>query len=340
MQPVLINVGFVGAGGIAETHAAALARVEGARLAAVTDLDHERSEALASQYGAKAVGGLEEILTFPGLDVVYLLTPPHVHAEQILAAAQSGLPIFCEKPITMTLEEADRAIAAARKAGVPLMTGLSHRYHPLARQAREILFAGELGNFVAIWSHRLTYLEVPPGTWLSNRQISGGMALQYAMHDLDWQCWLGGEVAQVAAQEIHTNPAIDIEDNLWALLQFTNGGSGSVGVSWTARDPHTERGLLGSLGNLRIINQRRIVGRIGDGQPLEVDLGEDYDWFDVFVRENADVIGRLARGEPFQVTGEDGRSALEISLAVQQAALTGRMVSLPLTREEIREVLT
>ena len=325
----MINVGFIGAGGIAETHAEALTQVDGARLTAVMDVDRGRAEALASRFGGSAVAGLEELLTFSGLDIVYILTPPHVHTGQILSAVEARLPVFCEKPLTMTLEEADRVIDVARSAGVPLMTGLSHRYHPLACQARTLLSDGKLGDFVAAWSHRLIQLEVSPGTWLSRRELSGGVALQYAMHDLDWMGWLGGEVDQVAAQEYHTNPEIGIEDNLWSLLLFRNGGSGSLGVSWTARDPHTERGLVGSRGNLRIIQQRQMVGQAADGSAIQVDLGANYEWHDVFVRENKDIIQRLARGEPFAISGEDGRRALEISLAVQHAALTRQMVRLP-----------
>jgi predicted dehydrogenase len=150
------------------------------------------------------------------------------------------------------------------------------------------------------------------------------------MHDLDWECWLGGDAAQVSAQEAHTNPEIDIEDNLWALVQFRNGGSGSVGVSWSAYHHHTERGVIGSRGNLRIINQKRLVGQTSNGTKLEIDLGDDYDWFDVFVRESRDAINQLSRGEPFRINAQDGRRALEISLAVQRAAITRRMVPLPL----------
>lgn len=326
----MINVGFIGAGDIAWTHAAALAEVPEGRLVIVTDVLLEKAESLAQKFGAKTAADLDTLLRFPGLDFVYILTPPAVHAQQIITVAQAGIPMLCEKPLTMTLDEADQAIFAAELAGVAVMTGQTHRYHPLAAKAKEWLENGELGDFVAAWSHRLTYLDVQPGTWLSSRSAGGGMALQYALHDLDWECWLGGEVAQVFAQEAHTNPDIDIEDNLWALLQFRNSGSGSVGVSWSAQHSHTERGLIGSRGNLRIINQKRLVGQTSGGKKLEIDLGDDYDWFDVFVRESRDAILRLSRGEPFQISARDGRNALEISLAVQRAAITHQMVPLPL----------
>lgn len=326
----MINVGFIGAGEIAQTHAAAVAQVAGARLAAVFDVLPERAGALAAKYGAKPYDRLEQLLSSSGLDILYILTPPNVHAEQIIAAAEAGLPIMCEKPITLSLAEADRAIAAAREHGVPLMVGQSHRYHPLASKARELLLDGCLGNFVAAWSHRLTNLDVPPGSWLSRRDLGGGLALQYALHDLDWERWLAGEAAAVSAQEAHTNPDIDIEDNLWALVYFRSGGSGSVGVSWSCRDPYTERGVIGSRGNLRIINQRRLVGQVRDNQKIEIDLGDDYDWFDVFVRESQDAIEHVRSGQPFAISGEEGRATLELGLAVQQAAMTRQMVSLPL----------
>ena len=325
----MINVGFIGAGEIAQTHAAAVAQVAGARLAAVYDVLPERAGALAAMYGARPCGSLEQLLSTSGLDIIYILTPPNVHAEQIVAAAEAGLPVMCEKPITLSLAEADRAIAAAREHGIPLMVGQSHRYHPLASKARELLLDGSLGDFVAAWSHRLTNLDVPPGSWLSRRDMGGGLALQYALHDLDWERWLAGEAGAVAAQEAHTNPNIDIEDNLWALLVFRSGGSGSVGVSWSCQDPYTERGVIGSRGNLRIINQRRLVGQVRDSQKIEIDLGDDYDWFDVFVRESQDAIERVRSGQPFAISGEEGRATLELGLAVQKAAMTRQMVFLP-----------
>ena len=298
----------------------------------------QKAEKLAQKHAARAVADLGDLLNFPGLDFIYILTPPAVHAQQIIAVARAGIPMLCEKPLTMTLTEADQAISAVESARVPLMTGLTHRYHPLAAKAKEWLENGDLGDFVAAWSHRLTFLDVQPGSWLSSRSLGGGMALQYALHDLDWECWLGGDVLQVSAQEAHTNPQIDIEDNLWALVQFTNGGSGSVGVSWSAHHTHTERGVIGSRGNLRIINQKRLVGQTSNGKRLEINLGEDYDWFDVFVRESRDAISRLSRAEPFQIGALDGRRSLEIGLAVQRAAMTRQMVKLPMEVQSNLEI--
>jgi UDP-N-acetyl-2-amino-2-deoxyglucuronate dehydrogenase len=333
----MINVGFLGAGEVAGIHGTALASIAGARLAAVADSKPDRARALAGKYGAVSFPDLEAMLSFQGLDVIYILTPPAGHASQILAVAEARLPIVCEKPLTVTLAEADQALDACRLAGVPLMTGLSHRYHPLAVRARQLLLAGELGDFVAAWSHRLTHLPISRDSWLNDIRVGGGLILQYAMHDLDWLCWLGGDVIQVSAQEAHTNPELAIEDNRWALLQFRNGGSGIVGASWSVPLANIERGLVGSQGNLRIIEQKRLLGRLADGRELIEDLGEDYEWFDVFVRESRDIVDRLRQGQPFSVTGEDGRNALELALSVQRAAQTGRMVLLPLANESSLE---
>ncbi len=325
----MINVGFIGAGDIARTHAAAVAQVDGARLAVVTDENPQRAARLAAEHGASTAPDIDALLSTAGLDVVYILTPPAVHLAQIEAAVRAGLPLMCEKPLTLTLPDAQRAIDAAAAAGVPLMTGLTHRYHPLGAQAREMLHRGELGDLVAIWSHRLTTIHPPAGSWLGQRARSGGVALQYAMHDLDWVAWLVDRPAtHVSANEAHTRDDADIEDNLWALVRFEGGASGSVGTSWTAADPHTERGVVGSRGNLRIVNQKKMIGQKANGERIDVDLGEDYDWFDVFVRESADIVECVRRGGPFSVTGEDGRDALALSLAVQRAALSGRMIEL------------
>ena len=328
----MINIGFLGAGDIAAVHAEALTAVDGGRLAVVADVIPERARKLAQEHEAAHAADLESLLSFPGLDVLYILTPPQFHAGQITAAALAGIPIMCEKPLTVTLAEADEALIACKHAAVPLMTGLSHRFHPLAARAKELLDQGELGQFVAAWSHRLTTLPISVDSWLNDVAVGGGLTLQYAMHDLDWECWLGGPVAQVAAQETHSNPQLRIEDNVWAFLQFTAGGSGSVGASWSAAHNWTERGVIGSSGNLRIVEQKRLIGRLNNGRILDEDLGDNYDWLDVFIRESQHIVDCLKNGSPFAVSGEDGRRALEISLAVQQAAQTHQMVSLsPMT---------
>ena len=136
----MINVGFIGAGGIAQTHAAALTQVDGARLVAITDLIPGRAEALAQKFSATAVAGLAELVEFPGLDIVYVLTPPHVHLEQILAAIDAGLPIFCEKPLTLTLSEADHVLAAAQRAGEPRVVPAGSTYK---LRNREFSFQGK-----------------------------------------------------------------------------------------------------------------------------------------------------------------------------------------------------
>lgn len=325
-----INVGFIGAGSIAGTHAAALDEVEGARLAVVTDVAPQRAAALAQKYGATAVAGVDELVQFPGLDVVYILTPPAAHAAQIGAAVEAGLPIMCEKPLTVTMAEAREAIACAQRAGVPLMTGLSHRYHPLAEEVRALVQNGELGEVIAVWSHRLVHLPVEPESWINDLAAGGGLALQYAMHDFDWAMTVGGPVTAVSAADYRSNPALAIEDNLWAMLRFANGGSGSVGASWSAAAAHTERGVVGTRGNVRIVAQQHLTGALHDGRRFDHHLGDDYDWFDVFVRESQDVIGRVRGGEPFAVTGEDGLRALELSCAALQAARQQQPVSLPL----------
>lgn len=117
----MINIGFLGAGDIAAVHAEAITAVDGGRLAVVADIVPERARKLAREHEAVAAADLESLLSFPGLDVLYILTPPQFHAAQIIKAATAGVAIMCEKPLTLTLAEADEAIQACEQAAVPLM---------------------------------------------------------------------------------------------------------------------------------------------------------------------------------------------------------------------------
>jgi len=218
---------------------------------------------------------------------------------------------LCEKPLTLSLAEADRAILAARQHGVPLMTG---QFPPLPSpggQSQGVAAGWQPGGSCGGLVTPPDNTRRNPGSWLSQRALGGGLALQYALHDLDWERWLAGEAAAVSAQEAHTNPEIDIEDNLWALVQFQNGSSGSVGVSWSCQDAYTERGVIGRRGTCDH-HQRRLVGQLTRGKKIDINLGDGYDWR-TFCARGSRCDRAVRTGQPFAITGEDGRATLELA---------------------------
>ena len=129
----MIGIGVIGVGRIGRMHAGLLAReVPGAALVAVHDADREAAESI----GVRACE-LDELLADPGVDAVAICSSTETHADLIVAAAEAGKPIFCEKPISLDLAEVDRALAAVDAAGVPFQIGFNRRFDPAHQAVHE-----------------------------------------------------------------------------------------------------------------------------------------------------------------------------------------------------------
>lgn len=143
-----LAVGLIGAGRMGSFHAETLAhRLPGVRLAAVADPAPGAAERLAAPLGcAMAYTDIGDLLADPKVDAVVIATPARTHADLVEAAARAGKAVYCEKPMAVALAEADRAIAAARAAGVALQVGFNRRYDPGFRAAHDKVAAGAVGT--------------------------------------------------------------------------------------------------------------------------------------------------------------------------------------------------
>src|SRR5580692_12485600 len=140
--------GIVGTGVIAAMHAAAIATLPGARLVAVTDVADGAAAAFAAARGCAAEPGLDDLLARPDVDVVCVCVPSGLHAEVGVRAAKAGKHLVVEKPVDVTLEAADRLLAAARQAGVALTVMSQHRFDPGVIEAKRLIDDGALGRLV------------------------------------------------------------------------------------------------------------------------------------------------------------------------------------------------
>jgi len=143
-----VAVGLIGAGWIGAFHGETLARrLPGARLVGVADPAPGAAERLAGSLGApKATTDPAELLADPAVEAVLIAAPARFHADLVEAAAGAGKAVFCEKPMALTVADADRAIAAAQAAGVPLQVGFNRRFDTGFRAAHDLVAAGRLGT--------------------------------------------------------------------------------------------------------------------------------------------------------------------------------------------------
>ena len=167
MTPDHLSIALIGATGkvAAPTHLNALAAVSNANLHAVCDLDAARLGPLAEEHGARPFTSLDAVLADPKVDAIDLVTPPFLHAEQTIAAAQAGKHVYCEKPMAQTLAQADAMIAAHREAGTTLMIGESYVFHHPNVAARAVIENGDIGDVL--------HIREVKGPWIMRSEEAG-----------------------------------------------------------------------------------------------------------------------------------------------------------------------
>ena len=172
-----VGVALIGAGRMGAFHGETVSRrLPGARLVAVADPAPGAAERLAGQLGAdRAYADVQQVWDDPEVDAVVIASPARTHAGLVVAAAAAGKGVFCEKPMAVTLEDADRAIDAARSAGVVLQVGFNRRFAADWRAARALLDAGTLGTPRLLRSLTRDPGGFDPARVLPDRKVAAGM---------------------------------------------------------------------------------------------------------------------------------------------------------------------
>ncbi|WP_406481549.1 Gfo/Idh/MocA family oxidoreductase [Streptomyces sp. NBC_01615] len=324
-----LAVGLIGAGRMGSFHAETLAhRLPGVRLAAVADPAPGAAERLAAPLGcATAYTDIGDLLADPQVDAVVIATPARTHADLVEAAARAGKAVYCEKPMAVGLAEADRAITAARDAGVALQVGFNRRYDPGFRAAHDKVAAGAVGTPQLLRS--LTRdpkladpAPIPPWT----------IFLETLIHDFDTLRFLnpGAEPVEVFAMaDALVRPDYKdrgLLDTAVVTIRFDNGALATAEANFQAVYGYDVRGeVFGSAGMLTMGDIRRtpLTSYGPDGITAE-SVRYDQDLFhDAYVAELADFTECVRTGRAPAVTGEDARAALSIALAAIQSVTTG-----------------
>lgn len=328
-----VRVAAIGLGRLGAIHAENLAHhVPGATLAMVVDNDPERAAAAGARYAVPY--GTEPLVACmdAGIDAVEICTPSDSHAALIEAAARAGKAIFCEKPIALSLDDADRALAAVDRNGVLLQIGFMRRFDPAYLEARRLIDAGEIGRPLTFRSASLDGSISPSRDFLAR---CGGIFVDVALHDFDLARWLMRDevVAVHAVGSVlvhHVLREVDDVDNAAVTLRFAGGGIGMVQVSHTAVHGYeiaTE--VLGDRGGVRAgrLRQTDLWRYTGDGR-VEHDTVADFPerfalaYLDELI---AFVASLRDRSVPF-AGGGDARAALAIALAARESLRTGETI--------------
>lgn len=341
-----MGFGIIGCGLISEFHARAIQALPKARLVGFADVAGERARQRAAQFGGIACTDYHELLVREDVDVVNVCTPNGLHEQIVLDAAAAGKHVLVEKPLEITLERADRMIAACHRHRVTLATVHQARFRPAVVAVKEAVDAGKFGRLlcgdaVVKWHRSKSYYHRDP--WRSTRALQGGgVMMQIAIHYLDLLRWILGPVRRVTGRTFQlARQDIEVEDSGVAVLEFACGAVGVVEAS-TAITPgleprleiHGERGTVlvegdrireWNLGNEQ--ERARMIGFGRSGAPTGSGGEADFTWEDHRAAV-ADLIDAIRRNRRPAVSGEEGRRALELVLAIYRSAELGTPVEL------------
>ena len=328
-----VAVGLVGAGLIGAFHGETLARrVRGARLAGVADPAPGAAERLAASLGAPlATTDPAELLADPAVEAVVIAAPARFHADLVEAAAGAGKAVFCEKPMALTLADADRAIAAAEAAGVPLQVGFNRRFDQSFRAAHDLVAAGRLGT-----PQLLRSLTRDPGIPDPGRVPPSTIFLETLIHDFDTLRYLnpGAEPVEVyAVADALAYPDFrdqGLQDTAVVLVRFDNGAIATTEASFNAVYGYDIRGeVFGSAGMVTAGDIRRTTMTFHGAEGVASDTWRrNIDLFhDAYTAELAYFADCVRGGVTPEPGGRDARAALAVALAAIRSAQTGGPVA-------------
>ena len=325
-----VRLALIGSGRMGAFHGATLSRrLPGARLVAVADPAPGAAARLADDLGAaRAYTDAGEALADPEVDAVVIAAPARRHADLVVAAASAGKGVFCEKPMAVTLADADRAIEAARSAGVVLQVGFNRRFATDWLAARDLLDSGRLGT-----PRLLRSLTRDPGGFDPARVLPDTIFLETLIHDFDTLRFLNPGAAAV---EVHTVADALVEpswrdrgllDTAVVTVRFDNGAVGTAEACFAAAYGYDVRGeVFGSQGMVTLGDGRRGTWAFSGaaGRAAETVRGDQELFGYAYTAELAAFVDAVRTGTPAPVTGEDARAALAIALAAAESARTGR----------------
>jgi predicted dehydrogenase len=219
-------------------------------------------EAFAKEHGLRMAADYDALLKDKDVDAVVLCTPNSQHPAQVIAASKAGKHVFCEKPFTLTKDDAEVAVAAVRKAGITLALGYNRRFHPEMTKLRNQIRSGELGTILHVEA-TMTFpnaLYLKPEHWRADRSETpaGGLA-PMGVHAVDGMIDLCGEIDHVFAQSFRRVVEVDSDDTTSILFRMKEGMSGYLGTM-TATGPGFSFQVFGSKGWVRLEGVTHVAG--------------------------------------------------------------------------------
>ena len=349
-----IGCGLIGAGAWGSLLAAELVRVPHLALVGVADAAPERARAVADRFSAIAFPSIADALAHDAVEAVVIAVPNDQHAETALAAIAAGKHVLLEKPMALTVHDADRVASAARAAGIVLMLDHIQRYYSPLLELKRLVERGTLGNLQAVFVSRRDHL-VRTKPWLQQRRHVGGLLYQSACHEFDFLRWLCGEVVEIACLAgpgVIARDTLDYPDVIVSQLRFASGVAGQVWSCMTDPLMGYDGVVTGSRGSAWFdlyqgrLRWRTIGGEIEERTWVPADGWAPWAWIasggighgeaEALQALLADFARALGGDGGPAVTGQDGAKVVELAQAGYLSLVARRPVGVPLIGSDRR----
>jgi len=328
-----MKVAVIGVGAMGKNHARIYSELPEVELVAVSDIDLQIANTIASRFGAQVYTDYEDMLAAESPDAVSVAAPTALHEEVAIAAMEAGAHVLIEKPIAATLEQGQNLINRARSLNRKLMIGHIVRFNPAIQTLKKKLDAGELGRIYKIVCRR----EGP----FPARIRDVGVVIDLAPHDMDIMRYLTGmnplRVYAETERRIHT----EHEDMLLGLLRFPNNVTGALEINWLTPIKVREVLVLGERGMFRVDDLTQdlyfyensqanglswsalsTLKGVSEGSMTRFALKR----YEPLKAELQAFLQAIQEGTPVPVSGEDGLAALRLALLLVESGKTHQVI--------------
>ncbi len=351
-----LGVAIVGSGRIGTLRANMASRHPSVRFLAVSDKDPERAGLLAESVAADVASSDNyKVISLPEVNAVVVSTPEHDHAEPVLQALELGKPVFVEKPLALTLEDADKIVEAVEKSGTELRIGYSRRHDRRWMLAKEQIVQGRLGNILGIQSR--VYGSRAQLMQILQRSPEATPVTDVLTYYVDMACWYLDafrpvEVIARGNGKLLKAMGYSAHDVTWAIITFDNGAVVNLGVCSVLPAKYPTYGqsarfeVLGEEGTIILdmdnkdsflftdkgVPHAYVPGHNVNALFMQSNSSGDWamgDYWGPIANETRSWLDHLATGAPSShTTAQEGRLTLEVTLAIEESARTGKSITL------------
>lgn len=340
----MVNIGIIGAGRLGNLHAGHLALISDAKVAGVYDIKPEAAQAMHEKYGAKIYHSAAELANAADIDGVIITSPTYCHLEGIRAAVAAKKTIFCEKPLTRTLEDAREALALLKNYPKLFTVGFVRRYMAKSLKVKQLLAEGLIGKIrycnidLPFGAYRRMY-----GDWFTDFDKSGGVIIDMLAHHVDLANWFFGDVKSVYATGMLLDKTQELpSDYVASVVKYENGVICNLMCAWQRFGRSNEQmEIYGEKGALTMDGSDKITFHQLGGEKQLIDIStvvdkaggvEQVNVADGFQTEAERLIAAINGGSREGMpTAMDGFRSLEVGIAMIESAKSDNVVYIPLS---------